>query len=65
MKEDHYFILVNASFTPMAINTAPIVRSNQCPIRAEGYAQGAARRGSTPASQGNGTACQNHATTGR
>lgn len=29
-----YFILVNASFTPIAISTAPIVRSNQCPIRA-------------------------------
>lgn len=29
-----YFALVNASFTPIAINTAPIVRSNQCPIRA-------------------------------
>ena len=29
-----YFMLVNASFTPIAINTAPMVRSNQCPIRA-------------------------------
>ncbi len=29
-----YFMLVNANFTPMAISTAPMVRSNQCPIRA-------------------------------
>ena len=29
-----HFILVNANFTPIAINTAPMVRSNQCPIRA-------------------------------
>ena len=29
-----HFMLVNASFTPIAINTAPMVRSNQCPIRA-------------------------------
>ena len=29
-----YFMLVNANFTPIAISTAPMVRSNQCPIRA-------------------------------
>ncbi|CRM28824.1 hypothetical protein [Pseudomonas sp. 44 R 15] len=32
LKGSDYFMLVNANFTPIAINTAPMVRSNQCPI---------------------------------